>query len=318
MVPVSLGSDTGGSVRQPAALCGVVGMKPTYGRVSRHGIISMCSSFDQVGPFAHTAEDLALVLEVIQGEDRFDATSYPTDVTTPEGLAGASFKGLKVGVPKEYFIDGMDPAIDKAVREAIDLMKEQGAEIVEISLPLAEYALPAYYIIQPAEVSSNFDRYDGIRYGTRAQGVPLWESYKKERGRGFGKEVKRRIMLGTFILSAGYSDAFYKKALAVRSALKDELTEAFKEVDIIACPTSPFVAWNLGEKFDDPIAMYLADILTCTANITGNPGISVPCGMTDGLPIGLQFLADHGKDGILLQASAAYQALTDWHTKEPS
>ncbi|MBT4856724.1 Asp-tRNA(Asn)/Glu-tRNA(Gln) amidotransferase subunit GatA [Candidatus Uhrbacteria bacterium] len=317
MVPLSLGSDTGGSVRQPASLCGVVGMKPTYGKVSRYGLIAMASSLDQIGPFATTVEDATLLLEVIEGADPMDATSVDADVMTHEGLVGASFEGLRVGVPKEYFIDGMDPAVEKAVREAIDLMKENGAEIVDISIPLTEYALPAYYIIQPAEASSNVARYDGIRYGKRAEGLPLLDSYRKARGEGFGTEVKRRIMLGTYILSAGYYDAFYKKSLAVRSALMDEMKSTFKDVDVIVGPTSPSVAWPLGEKFDDPIAMYLADIFTCPANITGNPGISVPCGMSDGLPIGLQFIGGHFKDAKILQAAAAYQSLTDWHTKEP-
>lgn len=318
MVPLALGSDTGGSIRQPAALCGIVGMKPTYGMVSRYGLIALSSSLDQIGPFARTVEDAALLLEVIQGEDPLDATSVASEVVPAELLSEASFKGMRFGVPKEYFIDGMDPDVETSVREAIDVIKQNGGEIVEISLPLTEYALPAYYIIQPAEASSNLGRYDGMRYGTRAQGVPLWESYMKERGRGFGKEVKRRIMLGTFILSAGYYDAFYKKALAVRSALMTEFKNAFQDVDVIVCPTSPSVAWNLGEKFDDPIAMYLADVYTSAANITGIPGISVPCGFSNGLPIGLQFLANNMQDEKILRAAAAYQSLTDWHEKTPS
>ncbi len=319
MVPLALGSDTGGSIRQPAALCGVVGMKPTYGRVSRYGLIALSSSLDQIGPFARTVEDAALLLEVIEGRDPMDATSVEVEEVVPaEMLKGATFEGMRVGVPKEYFIDGMDDGVEKAVRDAIEVMKENGAEIVEMSLPLTEYALPAYYIIQPAEASSNVARYDGMRYGTRAKKKGLWESYSSARGAGFGKEVKRRIMLGTFILSAGYYDAYYKKAQAVRTAIAEDFNRAFKDVDVIVSPTSPSIAWKLGEKFDDPIAMYLADIFTVSANISGIPGISVPCGFSKDMPVGLQFLGDHWGEQKVLHAAAAYQELTNWHTKTPS
>lgn len=306
-VPAALGSDTGGSIRQPASLCGVVGMKPTYGRVSRYGIIALASSLDQVGPFATTVEDVAFVLSVIEGKDSHDATSVslvdPTVV--PESR---EISGVRIGVPKEFFIDGMDDEVASSIRSAIDVLKNAGAEIVEISLPLAPYALPAYYIIQPAEASSNLARFDGMRYGTRADGS-LEESYRNARGEGFGAEAKRRIMLGTFILSAGYYDAYYKKALAVRAALKAEFDAAFQNVDVIVGPVSPVVAWNIGEKMDDPVTMYLADVFSIFANITGMPGISVPCDMAHGLPVGLQILGKNFDDNKVLRIAAAFQAL---------
>lgn len=308
-VPVALGSDTGGSIRQPASLCGVVGMKPSYGRVSRYGLIALGSSLDQIGPIAHTAEDCAMILEVMEGADEKDATTIDVEGKTIPELITPTFEGMKVGVPKEFFVEGMDPEVKKCAQEAIERIKEAGAEIVEISLSLTEYALPVYYIIQPAEASSNLARFDGMRYGTRAQTDNLIESYVKARGEGFGNEVKRRIMLGTYILSAGYYDAYYKKAQAVRTSIYNELRDAFKKVDVIVGPTSPAVAWDMDEKFDDPIAMYLADIYTVTANLAGTPGISVPCGEAHGLPVGLQFLGDASEDGSVLKAAAAYQAL---------
>lgn len=315
-VAAALGSDTGGSIRQPAAMCGIVGLKPTYGRVSRYGIVALASSLDQVGPFTHTVEDAMLIMEVIEGRDAHDATSAElTDKPVAE-LLEPSLKGLKVGVPKEYFIDGMDPEVRARVEEAIEVFKQQGAEIVEISLPLSPYALPTYYILQPAEASSNLARFDGMRYGTRAPGT-LEDSYLTARSEGFGLEVKRRIMLGSFILSAGYYDAFYKKSLAVRNALRKEFDEAFKQVDVILGPTTPGTAWKLGEKFDDPIAMYLADVFTTPANIAGLPGISVPCGFVNNLPVGLQLQAKPFAEMTLYKAAAAYQAVTDWHTKIP-
>lgn len=310
-VPASLGSDTGGSIRQPASLTGIVGLKPTYGRVSRYGIIALASSLDQVGPFAHTVEDAAMILEAIEGRDEHDATSVELENTTIGEILTPNFEGLRVGVPKEYFIDGMDADITKLVKEAIAVFKSGGAEIVEISLPLTSYALPTYYIIQPAEASSNLARFDGMRYGTRAPGT-LEESYLDARGDGFGVEVKRRIMLGTFILSAGYFDAFYKKALAVRTALRKEFDDAFKRVDVIIGPTSPTVAWNLGEKFDDPLAMYLADIFTTAGNIAGIPGISIPCGFANQLPVGLQIQAKPFAEAMMFRAAAAYEKQTGW------
>lgn len=310
MVPVALGSDTGGSIRQPSALCGIVGMKPTYGRVSRYGLIALASSLDQIGPLTTNAEDAALVLEVIEGIDEHDSTTVELQETTAPELIEKSFTGLKFGVPKEYFVDEMDVEVRKVVENAIELIKKNGGEIKEVSLPLTEYALPAYYIIQPAEASSNLGRFDGMRYGTRAQSDNLKESYLMARGTGFGKEVKRRIMVGTYVLSAGYYDAYYKKALQIRQMISDDFKRVFEEVDVIVSPTVPGVAWGLGDKFDDPIAMYLADIFTVSANIAGIPGISVPCGKVDDLPVGLQFLAGVHQDGKILRAAAAYQALS--------
>lgn len=315
-VAAALGTDTGGSIRQPAAMCGLVGLKPTYGRVSRYGIVALGSSLDQVGPFAHTVEDAMLIMEAIEGRDEHDATSIELIDKPLAEFLEPSVDGLRIGVPKEYFIDGMDPDVRARIEEAIAVFKDQGATIVDISLPLAPYALPTYYIIQPAEASSNLARFDGLRYGTRAPGT-LEESYLTARSEGFGLEVKRRIMLGAFILSAGYYDAFYKKSLAVRNALRQEFDEAFKQVDVILGPTAPGTAWKLGEKSDDPIAMYLADVFTTSANITGIPGMSIPCGFANGLPVGLQILAKPFDELNIYTAAAAYQAVTDWHNEVP-
>lgn len=314
-VPAALGSDTGGSIRQPASLCGVTGMKPSYGRVSRYGLIALASSLDQIGPFTRTVEDAALILEVIEGKDERDATSVDIADTAIAELLPKQFEGLKVGIPKEYFVEGMDPEVKKTVEDAIELMKEHGAEIKEVSLPLTPYSLPTYYIIQPAEASSNLARFDGMRYGTRAQTNDLLASYLSARGSGFGAEVKRRIMLGTYTLSAGSYDAYYKKALSVRTAIFNEFEQIFKEVDVLVTPTAPSVAWGIGEKFNDPITMYLSDIFTTTANIAGVPAISVPCGFVKDLPVGLQFIGGMMQDAKVLSSAAAYQALTDWHLK---
>lgn len=311
MAALAIGSDTGGSIRQPASLCGVVGYKPTYGAVSRYGVIALASSLDHMGPLARTVGDVALLFEVMQGQDAMDATSFaPTETYVPELAAeGAEvFAGLKIGVPKEYFLDEMDTEVRARVEEGIERMRKAGAEIVPISLPLTEYALPTYYIIQPAEASSNLGRYDGLRYGTRAPGA-LESSYLEARKLGFGKEVKRRIMLGSFILSAGYYDAYYKKAQAVRTKLHEEIKNAFTQVDFIVSPTAPTVAWNLGEKMDDPIAMYLADIFTVTADLVGNPAISVPCGTAHNLPVGIQLMANHKEDAKLLKIAHAFERL---------
>lgn len=309
MVPIALGSSTGGSIQQPASLCGVYGMKPTYGYVSRYGLIALSSSLDQIGPIATCTDDIALTLEVIQGKDDHDATSIDVaEVTTPE-LLDRTFEGMTFGVPKEYFVDEMDADVRQVIEDAIEKIKAAGGTIKEVSLPLTEYALPAYYIIQPAEASSNLGRFDGMRYGTRAQADRLQESYLMARGTGFGKEVKRRIMIGTYVLSAGYYDAYYKKALQVRQMITKDFERVFEEVDVIVGPTSPVVAWSIGEKFDDPIAMYLADIFTVSVNIAGINSISVPCGTAHGLPVGLQFLAGARKDGNILRAAAAFEAL---------
>lgn len=314
-VPVALGSDTGGSIRQPAAMCGVTGMKPSYGRVSRYGLIALASSLDQIGPITITVEDASLILSVIEGKDDMDATTVTLNEQSPGPLLSKEIKGMRIGVAKEFFAEGMDEQVKALVEQAIESMKELGAEIVEVSTPLMKYALPAYYIIQPAEAASNLARYEGMRYGTRVD-APLWESYKKARGAGFGREVKRRILLGNYTLSAGYYDAYYKKALAVRTAIHDELAEVFKNVDVMMTPTSPSLPWKLGEKMDDPVSMYLSDLYTVAANIAGTPGISVPCGLADGLPVGLQFLGGYMQDDKVLRAAHAYQSATAWHKEE--
>ncbi len=318
MVPVALGSDTGGSIRQPSAMCGVTGIKPTYGRVSRYGLMADVSSLDQIGPITTTVEDAAIVLQVIEGKDIHDATTVELEATTAPVLTRERLDGVRIGMPKQYFVDGMDESVKASIKEGIEKLQMLGATVVELDLPLAPYALAAYYILQPAEVSSNLARFDGMRYGTRVAGKDLIDSYKNTRGALFGTETKRRILLGTYILSAGYKDAYYKKALAVRNALDHEMKEAFKQVDIIISPTSPSTAWKLNEKFEDPVAMYLSDIFTVTANIVGIPSISVPCGFSDGLPIGMQFMAGYLKDHKALEVAHAFQQATDWHTKTPT
>ena len=317
MVPLALGSDTGGSIRLPAAFTGIVGLKPSYGRVSRYGIIALASSLDQVGPFARTTEDAALCLAVMEGRDEKDSTSVALEAATqPHDLADASFNGLRIGVAKEFFADGMDSEIADQVRAAVEKMKEQGAEIVELSLPKSPYALAAYYLVNPAEASSNLARFDGMRYGRRGNGN-LEEAYLSARGAGFGLEPKRRIMLGSFVLSAGYYDAFYKKALAVRGAIRKEFDEAFKKVDVIVGPTSPAVAWNIGEKFNDPIANYLMDIFTVPLNLAGLPGISIPVGMAHDLPVGMQFIGKAFDDSTVLRAAAAFEKIAPWSDLRP-
>lgn len=318
MVPVALGSDTGGSIRQPASMCNIVGLKPTYGRVSRYGLMAMSSSLDQIGPMAHTVEDCALIMSVIEGKDEKDATSLDLDESFAPELSSVDLNGLRVGIPEEYFVDGIDSEVELKIKEAIGDLKKAGAEIVPVSIPLTEYALPIYYILQPAEVSSNLARFDGMRYGTRSETENLLDSYLETRGDLFGGEVKRRILLGTYILSAGYYDAYYKKSLAVRDALHQQMTEVLESVDVIATPVSPTVAWKLGEKMDDPMAMYLSDIFSVSANIVGIPAISVPCGFAHDLPVGLQFMSKHNSDIHLLRVASAYQKLTSAHIKEPS
>lgn len=316
-VPLSLGSDTGGSIRQPASLCGVVGFKPTYGRVSRAGLIAMSSSLDQIGPFARTVEDAALLFDVIQGDDALDATTVANEPVAVGALRERDVKGLRIGIPREYFIEGIDERVKAAVMDAVHTLESAGAIVKEISLPHTEYALASYYVIMPSEVSSNLGRLDGIRYGFSVGGATLRETYDKSRGEGFGPEVRRRIMLGTFALSAGYYDAYYRKALQMRSLIKQDFDEAFKEVDVIATPTSPCLAWKLGEKSADPLTMYLADIYTVSANMATIPGLSVPCGFADGLPIGLQFMARAFDEASLFRVGGCYQDLTEWHLRQP-
>jgi aspartyl-tRNA(Asn)/glutamyl-tRNA(Gln) amidotransferase subunit A len=317
-VPAALGSDTGGSIRLPAALCGVTGLKPTYGRVSRHGLIAMASSLDQIGPFGRTVDDVAEIFSTIAGPDDFDATTiHGADYIVPE-LIPSDIKGLRVGVPKEYFVDGMDEEVKKTIVDAIEIFKTNGAEIVEISLPHTEYALAVYYIIMDSEVSSNLARFDGLRYGHAADGKNLFETYLKARGEGFGPEAKRRIILGSFALSKGYSDAFYKKASRVRALIRRDFDEAFKRVDVIVGPTSPTIAWDIGAKFSDPLTMYLSDIYTVSANLAGIPAMSLPCGFSQGLPVGLQLMAKPFDETCLFRAGKFYQNMTEWHIRQPN
>ncbi len=307
---LSLGTDTGGSIRQPASLCGVVGIKPTYGRVSRYGVVAFASSLDQVGPLARTVEDAALALETIGGFDPLDATSIDQPAPRLRDQLGGGVAGLRIGLPREYFAGGIDPEVEAAVRGAVAVLEAQGATVKEVSLPHTELALPVYYLIAPAEASSNLARYDGVRYGLRVADPndSLLELYKKSRGAGFGREVKRRIMLGTYALRSGYYDAYYRKAQQVRALIKADFDAAFAEVDVIASPTSPTAAFRLGEKTDSPLEMYLADVFTLSCNLAGLPGMSVPCGFTGGgLPIGLQLLAKPLDEATLLRTAAAYE-----------
>lgn len=314
----ALGTDTGGSVRQPASLCGVVGLKPTYGRVSRYGIIAHGSSLDQVGPLTKSVADAAIMLGVIAGADPRDSTTLNAPVPNYlQELAEASFKGLKIGAPREYFIEGMNPAVEKAVRAALKTAEDQGAELVDISLPHTQYGIPVYYLISTAEASSNLSRYDGVRYGLRIPAEDMWQTFFETRAAGFGPEVKRRIMLGTYALSAGYYDAYYLKAQKVRTLLKRDFEAAFQQVDVIFTPSVPDVAFNKGQKMDDPLQMYLSDIFTVTANLAGICGISVPCGFSDGLPIGLQILGPALGESAILKAAYAYEQATEWGKQRP-
>jgi aspartyl-tRNA(Asn)/glutamyl-tRNA(Gln) amidotransferase subunit A len=319
----SLGSDTGGSIRQPAALCGCVGLKPTYGRVSRFGLIAFASSLDQIGPFTKTVRDSALLLNAIAGRDPQDSTSLGEPVPDYTAGLGRDLRGIRLGMPKEYFISGIDPQVDLAVRTAIRQYESLGAEIVEVSLPHTDYAVGVYYIVATAEASANLARFDGVRYGHRAEGVTnLLEHYGRTREEGFGPEVKRRIILGTYVLSSGYYDAYYLRAQKVRTLIRRDFTEAFEKVDAIVCPTSPEPAFKAGERSDDPLRMYLADIFTIAANLAGICGISIPCGFaeTDGkrLPIGLQLLGKPFREEQLLQIAHAYEQSTDWHRARPA
>jgi aspartyl-tRNA(Asn)/glutamyl-tRNA(Gln) amidotransferase subunit A len=314
----ALGTDTGGSIRQPAALCGVTGLKPTYGRVSRFGAVAFASSLDQIGPFARTAHDCALLLEAIAGADHNDGTA--ANAAVPHYAAGldGDIRGLRIGVPSEYFVEGMDPRVAAAVKSAIDTLRELGAKIVEVSLPHTRYALPVYYIIAPAEASANLARFNGIRYGLHVEGETLWDEMEATRGAGFGPEVRRRIMLGTYALSSGYYDAYYKRAQQVRTLIRRDYQQVFEQVDLLAAATAPSVAFGLGEKVADPIEMYLNDVLTLPASLAGIPGLSVPCGFADGLPIGLQLLGRPFDEQTVLKAGDAYQRVTNWHTLQPT
>ncbi len=313
----ALGTDTGGSIRQPASFCGIVGLKTSYGRVSRYGLIAYGSSLDSIGPLARTVADAALIFGVIAGHDPRDATSMPTPVPGVS-LNGAGLKGVRVGVPKEYFIAGVQAEVDSAVHEAIRVLESLGAQVVDISLPHTEYALPVYYLIAPAEASANLARFDGVRYGPRESGEALWDVYQETRGARFGAEVKRRIMLGTYALSAGYYDAYYGQAQKVRTLIKRDFDEAFQTVDVIACPVAPTTAFKIGEKTDDPLAMYLEDVFTLPPSLAGICGLSVPCGFdANRLPIGLQLLGPAFGEDQVLSVGHAYEQETEWHQEGP-
>ena len=328
-VPLSIGTDTGGSVRQPAAMTGVVGMKPTYGRVSRYGIVAFASSLDQVGPFGRTARDAAMLLHAIAGRDERDSTSAPRPV--PEDLlhlpasddeAAAGLRGLRLGLPREYFVAGMEPGVEARIREAVAALAAAGAEIVDVSLPHTAYGLATYYIVAPAEASANLARYDGIRFGHAVRGGDVLANYVATRGSGFGPEVKRRIMLGTYALSAGYYDAYYLKAQKVRTLIKADFDAVFASgIAALVAPVSPFVAWPFGARLDDPVAMYLADVCTLPVNMAGLPGMSIPAGLSDGLPVGLQLIGPAWSELALFRLARAYEAITAgaaWRGTEPS
>jgi aspartyl-tRNA(Asn)/glutamyl-tRNA(Gln) amidotransferase subunit A len=314
----ALGTDTGGSIRQPAACCGVVGLKPTYGRVSRYGIIAFASSMDQVGPLTKDVRDAALLLQVIAGHDPADSTSANLAVPQYLEALNGNVKGLRVGVPKEYFVSGMQSEVEQAVRNGIRELENNGAIIEEILLPHTEYAVAVYYIVATAEASSNLARYDGMRFGHRADAKDLTETYMISRDEGFGAEVKRRIMLGTYVLSAGYYDAYYLKAQRVRTLIKKDFAEAFKRCDVIVTPTAPTTAFKIGEKTQDPLQMYLSDIYTISINLAGLPALSLPCGFdTQGMPIGLQVIGNRFDESTILRTAYAYEQATEWHKKKP-
>jgi len=312
-----IGSDTGGSIRQPASFCGIVGLKPTYGRVSRYGLLAFASSLDQIGPFTRTVEDAAIVLEAIAGHDPRDSTSSPVEVPRFRDGLRSDLRGVRIGVPAEYFVDGLESGVESAVSTAIDEMKSLGAEIVSISLPHTKYALATYYITAPAEASANLARFDGVRFGFRKDEPTIRELYEQTRGEGFGSEVKLRIMLGTYALSAGYYDAYYVKAQKVRTLIKQDFDAAFTSVDVIVAPTSPTTAFPIGERIDDPYQMYLTDIFTIPANMAGIPGISVPCGFSNGLPVGIQFLGPAFDEVTMLGVAHVYEQSQPWHTVHP-
>jgi aspartyl-tRNA(Asn)/glutamyl-tRNA(Gln) amidotransferase subunit A len=328
-VPLSIGTDTGGSIRQPAALCGIVGLKPTYGRVSRYGIVAFASSLDQIGPFARDARDAALLLHAVSGRDERDATSAPVPVP-PELLhlpagddeAAADLRGKRFGLPREYFVAGMEPGVEARVREAVAALESAGASVEDVSLPHTDYGLATYYIVAPAEASANLARYDGIRYGQSARGGDVIANYLKTRGEGFGPEVKRRIMLGTYALSAGYYDAYYLKAQKVRTLIKQDFDALWAQgFDALVAPTSPTVAFRFGARLADPVSMYLSDACTLPVNMAGLPGLSVPCGLSEGLPVGLQLIGAPWSEASLLRIARAYEGVTadaDWRRQDPT
>jgi aspartyl-tRNA(Asn)/glutamyl-tRNA(Gln) amidotransferase subunit A len=314
----SLGSDTGGSIRLPAAFCGVVGVKPTYGRVSRYGLLAYASSLDQVGPLARDVGDAALVLEAIAGQDPLDMTSAPHPVPAWQDVLESGVRGLRLGLPREWFVSGMQPAVEQAVRAAVAELEKLGATVEEVSLPHTEHVVATYYLIATAEASSNLARYDGVRYGLRVAGGNLGELYEGTRQAGFGAEVKRRIVLGTYALSAGYYDAYYKKAQQVRTLMRRDFADALARCDALVAPVAPTTAFRLGEKTADPLTMYLSDVLTIGANLAGLPAMSVPCGVDEaGLPVGLQILARPFDEATMLRVGAAWERASDWHRRSP-
>jgi aspartyl-tRNA(Asn)/glutamyl-tRNA(Gln) amidotransferase subunit A len=312
----ALGSDTGGSIRQPAGFCSVVGMKPTYGRVSRYGLIAFASSLDQIGPLTQDVTDSAIMMNVISGQDKRDSTSVAEPVPDYTKSLKTDLKGMKLGIPKEYYVEGMQPGVSDVMKKAIKQLEELGATLEEVSLPHTPYSLAVYYIIAPSEASANLARYDGVKYGYSYKGDTMWESMEKTRGNGFGPEVKRRIMIGTYALSAGFYDAWYIKAQKVRALIRHEFDEIFKKYDALITPTSPTVPFKIGEKTDDPLAMYLSDVCTLPINIAGVPGISIPAGFVDGLPAGMQIIGKHFGEETILKVAYAYEQATEWHKKK--
>lgn len=318
LTPAATGSDTGGSIRQPAAFCGITGIKPTYGRVSRYGMVAYASSLDQGGPMARTAEDCALMLNVMAGQDPMDSTSADRDVVDYRANLTDSLKGLRIGVPKEFMSADLDPAMAMQVQNAIKELEKLGASVKEVSLPNTRMSIPAYYIIAPAEASSNLSRFDGVRYGYRCENPEdLEDLYTRSRGEGFGPEVKRRIMVGTYALCAGYYDAYYNKAQQIRRLIQQDFTRIFDEVDLVVGPTTPSPAFKIGEKANDPVAMYMEDIFTLSLNLAGLPGMSIPCGLVEGMPVGLQLIGNYFDESRLLNVAHQYQQVTDWHTQSP-
>ena len=313
------GTDTGGSIRQPASLCGITGLKPTYGRVSRYGMIAFASSLDQAGPMTRSAEDAAAMLQVMAGFDEHDSTSVEQEVPDYSATLNDDIRGLRIGLPKEYFDQGLDPRVAASVEAAVDEYRRLGAEVVDITLPNTGLAVPVYYVVAPAECSSNLARFDGVRYGYRCEDPnDLEDLYKRSRGEGFGAEVKRRIMIGTYALSAGYYDAYYLKAQQIRHLISDDFRLAFDQVDVVMGPTAPTTAFGIGEKADDPITMYLSDIYTIAANLAGLPGISIPVGQVAGMPVGLQIIGNYFQEAKLLNVAHRLQQATDWHSAAPA
>jgi len=318
VAPIATGTDTGGSIRQPAALCGITGLKPTYGRVSRYGMIAFAASLDQAGPLAQSAEDAAMLLNAMAGFDTRDSTSTELAVPDYQATLNENINGLKIGIPKEYFGDGLDAGVQSAIEEALKEYEKLGAQLIDIELPNSSLSVPTYYVVAPAECSSNLSRFDGVRFGYRCENpLNLEDLYKRSRGDGFGPEVKRRIMIGTYVLSSGYYDAYYLKAQRIRRLISEDFKEAFKKVDVIMGPTTPTTAFNIGEKTNDPITMYLSDVYTIAVNLAGLPGMSIPAGFSENKPVGLQLIGNYFEEAKLLNVAHQYQLNTDWHRQIP-